>query len=92
MNTTRMLALFSLALALEIPAAQAEDRTQPEAARLGEHPAVIVARRGVRPDPTANFYLHPARLSWSLQRPTFEDEPPALIAAGAGHKATTRPN
>jgi len=26
--------------------------------RLGEHPAVLVARRGVQPDPNANFYLH----------------------------------
>ena len=84
MNTTRILGVSALALALAIPTAQAEDRAQPEAARLGEHPAVIVARRGVQVDPTSNFYLHPARLSWSLQRPMSEGEHPAVIVARRG--------
>ena len=74
MNTTRLVGLSALVLALVIPAAQAEDRAKPEARRLGEHPAVIVARRGVQADPASNFYLHPARLSWGLQRPASEDE------------------
>jgi hypothetical protein len=84
MNTNRILGLSALALALAIPTAQAEDRTKPEAARLGEHPAVIVAHRGVQVDPTSNFYLHPARLSWSLQRPMSEGEHPAVIVARRG--------
>jgi hypothetical protein len=84
MNTMRILGLSALALALAIPTAQAEDRAKPEAARPGEHPAVIVARRGVRVDPTSNFYLHPARLSWSLQRPMSEGEHPAVIVARRG--------
>jgi hypothetical protein len=84
MNTTRILGLSALALALAIPAAQAEDRAPPEASRLGEHPAVIVARRGVQVDPTSNFYLHPARLSWSLQRPSSAGEHPAVIVARRG--------
>jgi hypothetical protein len=84
MNTKRIFGLSAMALALAIPAAQAEDRTKAEAARLGEHPAVIVARRGVQGDPTSNFYLHPARLSWSLQRPLSEGEHPAVIVARRG--------
>jgi hypothetical protein len=84
MKTNRILGLSALALALAIPTAQAEDRTKPEAARLGEHPAVIVAHRGVQVDPTSNFYLHPARLSWSLQRPMSEGEHPAVIVARRG--------
>jgi hypothetical protein len=84
MNTNRILGLSALALALAIPTAQAEDRTKLEAARLGEHPAVIVAHRGVQVDPTSNFYLHPARLSWSLQRPMSEGEHPAVIVARRG--------
>ena len=84
MNTTRILGLSALALALAIPAAQAEDRAKSEAARLGEHPAVIVARRGIQVDPTSHFYLHPARLSWSLQRPISEGEHPAVIVARRG--------
>ena len=83
MSTTRILSLAALTLVLAIPTAQAEDRTKPQAARLGEHPAVIVARRGIQADPASNFYLHPARLSWSLQRPLSEGEPPAVIVAGA---------
>src|ERR1700730_15941821 len=81
MNTTRILGLSVLVLALAIPIAHAEDRAKLDAARPGEHPAVIVARRGVQVDPTSNFYLHPARLSWSLQRPMSEGEHPAVLAA-----------
>ena len=84
MNTTRILGLSALALALVIPTAQAEDRLNPEAVRRGEHTAVMVARRGVQVDPTSNFYLHPARLSWSLQRPMSEGEHPAVIVARRG--------
>jgi hypothetical protein len=84
MNTKRIVGLSALALALAIPTAQAQDRAKPEAARLGEHPAVIVARRGVQVDPTSKFYLHPARLSWSLQRPMSEGEHPAVIVARRG--------
>ena len=90
MNTTHILGLSALVLALAIPTARAEDGAKPEAARLGEHPAVIVARRGAPVDPTSNFYLHPARLSWSLQRPAAEPAPerlgehPAVIVARRG--------
>ena len=91
MNTTRILGLSALALALAIPTAQAADRAKPEAARPGEHPAVIVARRGVRVDPTSNFYLHPARLSWSLQRPMSEDEPLEKVVAAGGQNVASHP-
>ena len=82
MNTTRILGLSALTLALATPAAYAEDGTHEQ--KLGEHPAVIVARKGVPVDPTSNFYLHPARLSWSLQRPLSEGEHPAVIVARKG--------
>jgi hypothetical protein len=82
MNTKRMGGLSALALALALSTAQAEDRAQ--APRLGEHPAVIVARRGVQADPAANFYLHPAHLAWSLQRPLSEGEHPAVLVARRG--------
>jgi hypothetical protein len=91
MNTKSILGLSAFALALAIPTAQAEDRAQPAAARLGEHPAVTVARRGVQADPTSNFYLHPARLSWSLQRPVLEDQPLQKIAASGGQDAANHP-
>ncbi len=84
MNATRILGLSALTLALAIPTAQAEDRAQSEAVRLGEHPAVMVARRGIQVDPTSKFYLHPARLSWSLQRPMSEGEHPAVMVARRG--------
>ena len=90
MNTKRMGGLSALALALALSTAQAEDRAQ--AARLGEHPAVMVARRGVQADPAANFYLHPARLAWSLQRPLSEGEHPAVIAARRGVQADPAAN
>ena len=91
MNPTRILGLSALALALAVPAAQAEDRAKPEAARLGEHPAVIVARRGVQVDPASNFYLHPARLSWSLQPPVSENEPLELVVAPGAQDAANHP-
>lgn len=47
----------------------------------GQHPAVIVAHRGVAVDPTTRFYLHPAHLSWSLTRPMEAGEHPAVIVA-----------
>ena len=87
MNTTRILGFSALALALAIPAAQAEDRATAEAARPSEHPAVIVARRGVQADPASNFYLHPARMSWTLQRPMSEGEHPAVMVARRGVRA-----
>ena len=92
MDTKRILGFSALALALAIPTAQAEDRVQPAPARLGEHPAVIVARRGVQADPTSNFYLHPAHLSWSLQRPLSEGEHPAVIVARRGVQADPTSN
>ena len=91
MNTTRILGLSALVLALAIPTAQAEDRAKPEAARPGDHPAVIVARRGVQVDPTSNFYLHPARLSWSLQRPVSEHESLEVVVAGGAQNAAKHP-
>ena len=92
MNTKSIFGVSALVLALAIPAAQADDRAKPEAARLGEHPAVIVARRGVQVDPTSNFYLHPARLSWSLQRPMSEGEHPTVIVARRGVQADPTAN
>jgi hypothetical protein len=82
MKPTRALNLsVLLAMAAALPAARAEDSRPQPADRLGEHPAVLVARRGVQPDPNANFYLHPARLSWSLERPLSEGEHPAVLVA-----------
>jgi hypothetical protein len=92
MNTMRILGLSALTLALAIPAAQAEDRAKLKASRLCEHPAVIVADRGVQVDPASHFYLHPARLSWSLQRPLSEGEHPAVIVARTGVRADPTSN
>jgi hypothetical protein len=69
-----ILGLSVLALMLAMPIAHADDGAKPEAIQLGEHPAVLVARRGVQVDPTSKFYLHPAQLSWSLKRPMPEGE------------------
>ena len=77
MKPTHVVNLSVLALTLALPLARAQDTQPQEATRLGEHPAVLVARKGVQHDPTANFYLHPARLSWSLKRPPSEDEQPS---------------
>jgi hypothetical protein len=88
MSTTRILSLSALTLALAMPTAHAGDQANTEATRLGEHPAVIVARRGVQVDPTSKFYLHPARLSWTLQRPLPEGEqPPLAVARGERNSA-----
>lgn len=81
MRTTHLIVgTLSLALFLAGLAARAEDPAQP-APRLGEHPAVLVARKGVQADPAANFYLHPARLNWSLDRTPYVDEHPAVLLA-----------
>jgi hypothetical protein len=82
MKATHVLNLSVLALILALPPARAQDSQPQEASRLGEHPAVLVARKGVHRDPTENFYLHPARLSWSLERPPSEDEQPAAERSG----------
>jgi hypothetical protein len=78
----RILGPSVLALILAVPIAHADDGAKPEAIRLGDHPAVLVVRKGVQVDPTSKFYLHPARLSWSLQRPMPEGEQrPAPVAS-----------
>jgi hypothetical protein len=87
--TLSLLAIIGAALA-GAPA-RAEDGAQ-STTRLGEHPAVLVARKGVQPDPTANFYLHPARLEWSLQRPLSEGEHPAVLIARKGVPADPTAN
>jgi hypothetical protein len=85
MKPIQALNLSILTLALALPAARADDGLH-QATHLGEHPAVLVARRGTHADPAANFYLHPARLSWSLTRPLSEGEHPAVLVA---HRAPT---
>jgi len=96
MKPIQALNLSALALlALALPAASADqgaDRGLRAQAPLGEHPAVLVARRGVSADPTANFYLHPARLSWSLTRPLEEGEHPAVLVARHGSGPAIDPN
>lgn len=57
-----------------------------------QHPAVSVARHGVPADPSARFYLHPARLSWSLTRPMEEGEHPAVLVAHRPSDAPIDPN
>jgi hypothetical protein len=81
MKPTQALVPVLLGLLSAAPAAWAQDAAAKTSARLGEHPAVLVARRGVQPDPQANFYLHPARLEWSLQRPLEPGEHPAVLVA-----------
>ena len=64
MNKARIFGLSALvALALANSTVQAQDGNPP-GVRLGEHPAVIVARKGVQKDPTANFSIC-TRLAWS---------------------------
>ena len=77
MKLAHLIAL-SLTVLVQLPA-QAGDVSDAAPTRLGEHPAVLVARRGVPRDPAANFYLHPARLEWGLQRPLEEGEHPAVL-------------
>ncbi len=91
MKPIRLLNLSVLAGVLAMSAAHAENGSEQEA-RLGEHPAVIVARRGVQPDPTANFYLHPARLAWDTQRPLTDGEHPAVLVARRASSSTIDPN
>jgi hypothetical protein len=82
------LSLLPFALAAQI--AHAGDQVREETVKLGEHPAVLVARKAARPDPTASFYLHPARLSWTLQRPLSDGEHPAVLVAR--HESKIDPN
>jgi hypothetical protein len=91
MKPTQALCLSAFALVLACAAAHADDGLH-GAERLGEHPAVLVARHGARADPTANFYLHPARLSWSLSRPLAEGEHPAVLVARHASSSTIDPN
>ena len=91
MKLPQALNLAALALVLALPAARADGGSS-QATPLGEHPAVVVAREGVHPDPTANFYLHPARLSWSLQRPLSEGEHPAVLVARHDSSPKIDPN
>jgi hypothetical protein len=81
-----------LAFLLAMPTAHAQDRAKEEASRGGDHPAVIVARRGVQVDPASVFYPHPAWLYWSLQRPLAEREEVTLpVASGGRGSASNAP-
>jgi hypothetical protein len=82
----------ALVLVFAAQAARAGDDAQQEATRLGEHPAVLIARRGVQADPAANFYPHPARLLWSLERPLSEGEHPAVLVARHEPNSKIDPN
>ncbi len=92
MKPARTLCLSLLALILAEPAARAGDGAHEQATRLGEHPAVLIARHGVQTDPTASFYLHPARLSWSLRRPLSDGEHPAVLVARHESSSKIDPN
>lgn len=92
MKPTQALRLSSLLLVLAAAVARAGDGACEEAVRLGEHPAVLIARKGVQTDPTARFYLHPARLSWSLQRPLSDGEHPAVRIARHESSSNIDPN
>src|SRR6266404_3400036 len=81
----RILSLLVLALILRMPTAHAEDQAKQGVTRLGEHPAVIVARSGVLVDPTSTFNLHPA-LSRGLQRP-MEDQAKQGVSRLGEHPA-----
>src|SRR5258708_38076632 len=91
MRPTQVLYLFTFALVLAAGTVLADDGLH-GAQRLGEHPAVLVARRGVTVDPTTKFYMHPARLSWSLTRPLAEGEHPAVLVAHHGPSSAIDPN
>ncbi|HEX4586324.1 MAG TPA: hypothetical protein VH183_15960 [Burkholderiaceae bacterium] len=91
MKLFQALNLSALALVLALPAARAEDSSR-QAPRLGEHPAVVVARKGLQPDPNSRFYLHPARLSWSLERPLSDGEHPAVLVAHRQPSSKIDPN
>ena len=93
MKLVQPISLCALALTAALSVARADDNP-PNATRLGEHPAVLVARQGVHRDPTMNFYLHPARLTWSLQRPgpgeEYAGEPVAHPEAASADAVRTR--
>lgn len=91
MTRTQALRFAVSVLSLAWATARAD---QPSSApvRLGEHPAVLVARRGVPADPNAQFYLHPARLEWSLSRPLEDGEHPAVLIARHTADTTIDPN
>ena len=84
-RTYAMLNLTAAVLMMGLATAHADDGLH-GVTHLGEHPAVLVARHGVSSDPSANFYLHPARMSWSLSRPLEAGEHPAVVIA---HRAAT---
>jgi hypothetical protein len=91
MKSTLSLKLTGAALLLAASTAWADDGLH-GVAHLGEHPAVIVARRGVSVDPSTHFYLHPARLSWDMTRPWTEGEHPAVLVAHRSTESTIDPN
>ncbi len=90
MKPTLALYLSLLTLVMVVPAAHAGDEGRGDEPRLGEHPAVLVSRRAAAAEPTASFYLHPARLSWTLQRPLSDGEHPAVLVAR--HESKIDPN
>jgi len=90
MKPTKALHLCRLILVVVAPLARAGDGLPVGAAKLGEHPAVLVSRKAPHADPTASFYLHPARLSWTLQRPLSDGEYPAVLVAR--HEPKIDPN
>jgi hypothetical protein len=90
MKPTKALHLCRLILVVVAPLARAGDGLPAGAAKLGEHPAVLVSRKAPHADPTASFYLHPARLSWTLQRPLSDGEHPAVLVAR--HEPKIDPN
>jgi hypothetical protein len=93
MKRIKAASLSVLALALSVPIAHAAGGNKPEAVtRLGEHPAVIVARRGVQVDPSLKFYPHPARLTWTLKRPLSDGEHPAVLIARRESSSNIDPN
>lgn len=92
MKPISTIALSLLALVMAAPMARAGDEARQQALRLGEHPAVLVARKATQVDPTASFYLHPARLSWTLQRPLSDGEHPAILIARRDSTPKIDPN
>src|SRR5690348_321217 len=90
MKPTKALHLSLLMLVLAAPLARAGDGLPADEAKLGEHPAVLVSRKPAHADATASFYLHPARLSWTLQRPLSDGEHPAILVAR--HEPKIDPN
>ena len=93
MKPTETLKLSALCLVMGLAhaAAHASDPVE-AAAGLGQHPAVLIARRGPQVDETAKFYMHPARLSWNLSRPMSDGEHPAVLVARHGVRSGIEPN